>query len=117
MRQVLLNVCLNALQAMPGGGDLALSLTAPPDADMACIEVRDTGEGIAPDVLPHIFDAYFTTKSQGTGLGLATAHKIMEAHGGGISVASEPGRGTLFRLYLPMRQASPGDPAGTATGA
>ncbi len=117
MRQVLLNVCLNALQAMPGGGDLALSLTAPPDADMACIEVRDTGEGIAPDVLPHIFDAYFTTKSQGTGLGLATAHKIMEAHGGGISVASEPGRGTLFRLYLPMRQAPPGDPAGSATGA
>lgn len=117
MRQVVLNVCLNALQAMPEGGELVLALKAPPDADTVRIEVRDTGVGIDPDVLPHIFDAYFTTKSQGTGLGLATVHKIMEAHGGGISVASSPGKGTVFSLYLPARTVPAGDPAGSATRA
>lgn len=117
IRQVVLNMCLNALQAMPEGGELTLALKAPPGADTVRIEVRDTGVGIAPDVLPHIFDAYFTTKSQGTGLGLATVHKIMEAHGGGISVASSPGKGTVFSLYLPMRPVPDGDPAGTATKA
>ena len=60
--------------------------------------------GIAPDALPHIFDPYFTTKGQGTGLGLATVHKIIEAHGGSISVASEPGQGAAFRILLPLRE-------------
>ena len=91
MRQVILNLCLNGLEAMPDGGELFLSLHPEPDA--LRLEIRDTGMGIAPDALPHIFDPYFTTKGQGTGLGLATVHKIMEAHGGSISVTSEPGQG------------------------
>ena len=100
MRQVILNLCLNGLEAMPDGGELFLSLHPEPDA--LRLEIRDTGVGIAPDALPHIFDPYFTTKGQGTGLGLATVHKIMEAHGGSISVTSEPGQGAVFRLLLPL---------------
>ncbi len=100
MRQVILNLCLNALEAMPGGGELILSLQ--PEQDSLRLEVRDTGMGIAPEALPHIFDPYFTTKGQGTGLGLATVHKIVEAHGGSISVVSEPGQGAIFRLVLPL---------------
>lgn len=100
MRQVILNLCLNGLEAMPDGGELFLSLHPEPDA--LRLEIRDTGMGIAPDALPHIFDPYFTTKGQGTGLGLATVHKIMEAHGGSISVTSEPGQGAVFRLLLPL---------------
>ncbi len=100
MRQVILNLCLNGLEAMPGGGELFLSLQ--PEPDVLRLEIRDTGTGIAPEALPHIFDPYFTTKGQGTGLGLATVHKIMEAHGGSISVTSEPGQGAVFRLLLPL---------------
>ena len=100
MRQVILNLCLTGLEAMPDGGELFLSLHPEPDA--LRLEIRDTGVGIAPDALPHIFDPYFTTKGQGTGLGLATVHKIMEAHGGSISVTSEPGQGAVFRLLLPL---------------
>lgn len=99
MRQVILNLCLNALEAMPHGGELTLSLHAEPDA--LRLEIRDSGTGIAPEALPHIFDPYFTTKGQGTGLGLATVHKIIEAHGGSISVSSEPGQGAAFRIVLP----------------
>ncbi len=102
MRQVILNLCLNALEAMPDGGELSLSLQ--PDAEALRLEIRDSGMGIAPDALPHIFDPYFTTKGQGTGLGLATVHKIIEAHGGSISVASEPGQGAAFRILLPLRE-------------
>lgn len=100
MRQVILNLCLNGLEAMPEGGELSLSLQ--PEGDALRLEIRDTGMGIAPEALPHIFDPYFTTKGQGTGLGLATVHKIVEAHGGSISVTSEPGQGAVFRLLLPL---------------
>ncbi len=100
MRQVILNLCLNGLEAMPEGGELVLTLQ--PEQDALRLEIRDTGMGIAPEALPHIFDPYFTTKGQGTGLGLATVHKIVEAHGGSISVVSEPGQGAVFRLLLPL---------------
>lgn len=105
MEQVLLNLCLNALDAMPGGGVLTLGLMR--QKGRICVLVRDNGTGIAPGVLPHIFDPYFTSKAQGTGLGLATAHKIVEAHGGEISVesrqAGEGRRGeTTFRIWLPQ---------------
>ena len=102
IRQVLLNLCLNGLEAMPDGGDLTLSLEMDASLGMMCLEVKDTGRGIEREALSHIFDPYFTTKQGGTGLGLATVHKIVEAHGGTISVQSEPGLGTLFRVLLPL---------------
>ena len=100
IRQALLNLCLNALDAMPEGGELAVSLK--PVKGFAVLETRDTGSGIAPAVLPHIFDPYFTTKSRGTGLGLATVHKIIEAHGGHILTTSAAGKGTSFQIFLPL---------------
>lgn len=103
--QALLNVCLNALDAMPQGGVMTLRLTAY-TANRLCLEVDDTGTGIAPEHLPHIFDPYFTSKGHGTGLGLATVHKIIEAHGGEVSVKSRygmpEGGGTSFRFLLPL---------------
>lgn len=108
--QVLLNVCLNAMDAMPDGGDLTLSARlepadAPDAAPWLALDVRDTGVGIPPEALRHIFDPYFTTKGHGTGLGLATAHGIMENMGGSIaadSVVAAEGRpgGTCLTLRL-----------------
>jgi two-component system, cell cycle sensor histidine kinase and response regulator CckA len=106
--QVLLNLAVNARDAMPRGGTLAIA-TARTDAAarpgaFGCITVRDTGVGIARDVLPRIFEPFFTTKEagHGTGLGLATAFGIVEQHGGWIEVESEPNHGTTFRTYLPV---------------
>lgn len=98
--QALLNVFLNALEAMPGGGELSVGLAAAPGHRIA-VSVRDTGSGIAPEHLTTIFDPYFTTKSQGTGLGLAIVHKIVEAHGGEVSLRSTPGQGTEVTFLLP----------------
>jgi two-component system sensor histidine kinase HydH len=99
LRQALLNLCLNALEAMPHGGLLEIRLT--PVEKGIEIAVGDTGSGIAAQALPLVFDPYFTTKGQGTGLGLALVHKVMEAHDGGVTVESQPGRGTMFTLRLP----------------
>lgn len=103
--QALLNVCLNAIEAMPDGGTLTVVVSRY-SRKRLCLEVRDTGMGIAPEALAHIFEPYFTTKGHGTGLGLATVHKIMEAHGGEVSVTSRvrtPERQgcTAFRFLLP----------------
>lgn len=111
--QALLNVCLNAIEAMPQGGELALSLKPVSHGKRLCFEVRDTGTGILPEHLGHVFDPYFTTKGQGTGLGLATVHKIVEAHGGEISVASRHSSlgapsGTVFRIVLPAAKTASG---------
>ena len=84
--QALLNICLNALDAMPGGGTLTLDCTV--EKQHLVLSVTDTGQGIAPGNLSHIFDPYFTTKGHGTGLGLATVHKIVEALGGEVYVQS-----------------------------
>lgn len=103
MGQALLNLCLNGLDSMqdniqePG----TLTLAASAGARRLCLMVADTGPGIASGDLPHIFDPYFTTKSQGTGLGLAMVHKIVEAHGGHINVARSNGR-TIFHIWLPL---------------
>jgi len=105
MRQVFLNLILNALDATPEGGRLEVS-TARTDASEAtpsgvCISFTDTGSGIAPDVLPHVFDPFYSTKPQGLGLGLYITHKIVEAHGGRIDVSSHWGEGTTFSVSLP----------------
>lgn len=116
LNQVLLNLCVNARDAMPGGGSLNLSasnrvLSAAdrahwqdvPPGRYVLIEVSDTGTGIPPEVLDRIFEPFFSTKpaAVGTGLGLSTTLGIVRGHGGAITVASEPGRGTCFRLLLP----------------
>lgn len=100
LSQALLNLCLNAIQAMDTGGVMTLATGMAPDG-RAVLEVADTGPGIAPEHRDRIFDPYFTTKAQGTGLGLPLAHKIVAAHGGEIVVAARPGGGTVFSVLLP----------------
>jgi signal transduction histidine kinase len=100
IKQVVLNLALNAVQAMSAGGVLTLAVTG--GRDRAIITVSDTGPGIAPEVLPRIFDPYFTTKRTGLGLGLTIARRITEAHGGTIEASSDPGHGARFRITLPF---------------
>lgn len=107
LEQVLMNLAVNARDAMPEGGRLRLS-TAPDGPRGACLKVRDTGTGIPGEVLPRIFEPFFTTKGmgKGSGLGLAMVLKIVEAHGGRVEVDSRPGAGTEFRIHLQV----PADP-------
>lgn len=98
--QCLLNIYMNALQAMPEGGHLNVGCRLE-QSDQLCIAVSDTGQGIPPDQLNKIFDPYFTTKNKGTGLGLAIVHKIVEAHQGTILVESFSGQGTTVKLVFP----------------
>jgi signal transduction histidine kinase len=100
IKQVVLNLFINAQQAMPDGGELIIR-TDVQDA-YAVIEISDTGLGIEAEKLDKIFDAYYTTRSGGSGLGLPTARKIIEAHGGSIDVNSQPGKGTSFKIRLPV---------------
>ncbi len=100
LKQAVLNLMLNAVQAMTGGGEMILSLT--PRGREASIDVADTGPGIAPDALGQIFQAYYTTKKGGTGIGLAMAKRIAEEHGGAIVVRSEVGKGSAFEITLPL---------------
>jgi len=106
LEQVLLNLALNARDAMPTGGVLTLktSNSSGPDSPISpavVLSVSDTGTGIASDVLPHVFEPFFTTKEHGTGLGLATSYGIIKQAGGEIEVKSRPGAGTTFRIFLP----------------
>lgn len=113
LQQVLTNILLNGVQAMPaGGGKLSVEVgtcaAAPPAGhggprgDYCCVVVTDEGAGIAADDLPHIFEPFYTTKGvgEGTGLGLAVAHAIVEEHGGWITAENAPGRGARFAIYL-----------------
>jgi two-component system sensor histidine kinase HydH len=100
LSQCLLNLYLNAIQAMETGGILTVNCTTG-DAGHFGIQVGDTGHGIPPDQLKRIFDPYYTTKSKGTGLGLAIVHKIIEDHGGHIQVYSDIGKGTKFVISIP----------------
>ena len=103
LRQVILNLAINACQAMPNGG--TLRITAAPAADnRVALRVEDTGVGIRPEDLDHIFDLYFTTKDHGTGIGLSMVYRIVQMHDGEIEVQSTPGRGTTFTLLLPKAE-------------
>ena len=102
LRQVLWNLLGNAADATAAGGCVKVRLSR--QNGHALLEVSDSGEGIAQEDLQRIFDPFFTTKERGTGLGLAIVHRIVEAHGGELSVRSEPGRGSTFRVALPMVQ-------------
>jgi len=100
IKQAVLNLMINAVQAMPEGGELILCVTR--DEHEACIDVIDTGKGISPDAAAKIFQAYYSTKRGGTGLGLAMAKRIAEEHGGALNVTSEIGKGSDFTLRLPL---------------
>ncbi len=104
MKQALLNVVLNGGQAMADGGKLEVRLNA--DPRMATISVHDEGEGIPDDVRAKIFDLYFTTKREGSGIGLAMTYRILQLHNGEVDVQSQPGRGTTFVLRLPVSASS-----------
>lgn len=108
IQQVLLNLLLNGIQALDGKGQVRVELGS--EIGFARVKVRDTGRGISPDALPNLFRPFFTTKGQGTGLGLSLARRIVESHGGRIEVSSAPGEGTAFVVWIPQRKAgaSPG---------
>lgn len=102
VREVFVNLIFNALDAMPGGGQIELRESR--RDEWLVVEVRDTGEGIAPEFHDRIFEPFFTTKgSQGSGLGLAVSYGIIKRHGGTIEVANAPGGGTIFTLKFPSR--------------
>lgn len=120
MHQVLLNICVNARDAMPGGGTLTITASnvvldassvrmevEPKAGPFVAIAVEDTGTGIPPEIIEKIFEPFFTTKEigQGTGLGLSTTLGIVKGHEGLIDVKSEPGRGTTFTIYIPAQTA------------
>ena len=114
IQQVLSNLVINSIQAMPGGGYVTVevreSIAAPPGGPegparaWASFSVADEGEGISPEHMELLFDPFFTTKDtgQGTGLGLSIAHGIVGEHGGWIDVASQQGNGSRFTVYLPL---------------
>jgi signal transduction histidine kinase len=105
MQQAILNLILNGMQAMSSGGTMQVRLRR--DHQFAVVEVADQGEGIPPDVLPRIFELYFTTKPKGSGIGLAMTYRILQMHGGSMDVRSNTDarsaeRGTTFTFQLPM---------------
>jgi two-component system NtrC family sensor kinase len=104
IQQVVLVLMVNASEAMPKGGALEVVTELDANTDQAAVRVKDSGSGIPEDVLPRIFDPFFTTKEDQnrTGLGLAVAHSIVEQHAGEITVRSTPGKGTEFRVALPL---------------
>jgi signal transduction histidine kinase len=99
LRSALTNLILNALQAMTGGG--RLSVTTRRAADSLRVEIADTGVGMTEEQLRSVFEAFYTTKSQGLGLGMPYAKKVVEQHGGRVSVESRAGEGATVRIYLP----------------
>jgi len=106
-RQALLNLIINAKQAMPDGGQLVIRTAA--QGDTVAIYLIDTGCGMDEGTMARMFEAFFSTKPSGSGLGLPTTEKIIAAHGGQITVQSEVGRGTQFRIELPVPQRLAGE--------
>jgi signal transduction histidine kinase/CheY-like chemotaxis protein len=100
IEQILLNLAVNARDAMPSGGKLSLRIAR--EGDSALFEVADTGLGMSEEVKDRVFEPFFTTKSSGTGLGLATVRQLMDHFAGRIEIDSRPGSGTRFRLYFPL---------------
>ncbi len=102
LKQVFFNLLRNATEAMPGGGRIEIEIEpCVPEGGEICVRVRDTGCGISPEALEHVFEPFYSTKRRGTGIGLAMTEKIVRAHNGTISVESVPGCGTTFTITLP----------------
>ncbi len=100
LKQAMLNVAVNAMQAMPEGGELKIESSA--NEDSAEIRISDSGAGIPPQLREKIFTLYFTTKKEGSGIGLAMTFRIVQLHDGTIDFTSEPGKGTTFSIRLPI---------------
>ena len=103
LQQIFLNLVLNAVDAMPSGGTLSVRTSHDMETNLIRIEFADTGKGIARENVDKIFQPFFTTKPKGTGLGLAISKQLIEQHGGAITVAENPGGGTVFRISLPLQ--------------
>lgn len=100
LQQAFMNLLLNAVEAMGNGGELTVATETA--AGQVVISIRDTGAGIAPENMAHVFETFFTTKKHGTGLGLAICKRVVEEHRGVIAVQSEAGTGSTFTIALPL---------------
>lgn len=111
LEQVLLNMVINAAEAMEGHGRMVMRTSWSAESRQICIQISDTGPGMDEDVARRIFEPFFTTKERGrgTGLGLAISHGIIKQHEGRIEVTSRPGEGTTFTIYLPIKDENPGN--------
>ncbi len=102
IQQVILNLVLNGIQAISGAGQVRVGLNA--EQEFVVVQVSDTGRGIPAEALPKIFKPFFTTRREGTGLGLSLANSIVQSHGGRIEVSSTPGKGTQFKIWLAIQR-------------
>jgi signal transduction histidine kinase len=110
LKTCFLNLMINAVDAMPEGGLLSVSVRrAAGQPEGVVVEVSDTGHGMTPEAVRSAFEPYYSTKDTGLGLGLALTRKIVEDHGGAIALDSAPGRGTSVRITLPFLQAEPAE--------
>ena len=111
--QVFLNIAINAIEAMPSGGDLRLETLLSENGEWVLVRFQDTGPGMSTEQIVNLFEPFYTTKSDGTGLGLAISYGIVERHGGTIEVSSQPGQGATFVVRLPVhRMRMQGEPVG-----
>jgi len=106
IKQALINIVLNGVQAMPDGGQL--TLTAARTGDLAAIEIHDQGAGIPTEIRDKIFNLYFTTKKQGSGIGLAMSYRVLQLHNGSLEFESDAEHGTTFRIVLPLARVESG---------
>jgi len=102
VKEAVVNIISNAIQSITGSGSIFIRTST--DKSDAVLEIRDTGSGIPVEDQAFIFNPFYTTKASGTGLGLAITHRIIQEHNGRIEVESEVGRGTIFRVYLPIKE-------------
>jgi signal transduction histidine kinase len=111
MKQIFLNIILNALQSMPDGGVLKIKTAlARNKKDNIEVTFADSGVGINQEIQGHIFEPFFTTRKGGTGLGLSFVDKVVRDHGGEITIKSSKGKGTKITLYFPLQSQVPGSP-------
>jgi two-component system sensor histidine kinase HydH len=104
LRQVVLNLFLNAIEVMQSGGRLSVWTRCPPGQEEVLFTVKDNGPGIEAEILPHIFDAFITSKHTGTGLGLTITHDIIQQHHGRITAANDAEGGARFDIWLPVHE-------------
>ena len=116
IRQVLLNLMLNAIEAMPGGGHLKVATSRTTEPHGVQIALADDGQGIDPDHLPHLFAPFHSTRDDGLGLGLYISKNIVEEHGGRIEVESQLGQGATFTVWLPLLESERGEEEGRVDG-